>query len=328
MGWILPKKSDLVLQLHLRATGKREKVQVSVGFYFSNKPPTRLPAVLCLRSTAIDIPAGESNYSFENSYTLPVEGDVLAVLPHQHYLGKELRAWAELPDGTRRDLLWIKRWDFNWQGAYRYATPVPLPKGATIRMRYSYDNSANNARNPNQPPKRVRYGLESSDEMGEFWLQFLPSKDADAAVLERDFIAKVSLPDKISRARVMLERDPHDAATRIELAIAHLFSGHLQDAEREALQALQDDPKLARAHYILGDLYSMRGNALKATAAYEACVALEPDNSEAQNNLGFVLLAQGKAAEALPHLEKAVQLNPDDALAKKNLEKARGQLGK
>ncbi len=327
-AWVLPKKSDLVLQLHMRPTGKRESVQVSVGFYFTEKPPHRVPMVLCLRSTAIDIPAGQSEYIIESAYTLPVDGDVLSVLPHQHYLGKHVHAWVDMPDGTQQHLLYIKKWDFNWQGAYDYAKPVSLPKGATLRMKYTYDNSKKNPRNPNQPPKRVRYGTESSDEMGEFWVQFLPHRESDLPVLQRDFIVNLALPDKIARCNVLLERNPKDAATRAELAASFLTTRKFDDAVREARQALADDPRISRAHYVIGSVHVARNEVPEARAQFEAMVGIDPDDSEAQNNLGFLLLAEGKAAEAVKHLEKAVELNPDDALAKRNLEKARAELGK
>src|SRR5579862_8601919 len=38
--------SDLVLMLHLRPSGKQEVVQATVGLYFSDTPPTRVPALL------------------------------------------------------------------------------------------------------------------------------------------------------------------------------------------------------------------------------------------------------------------------------------------
>ena len=82
-------------------------------------------------------------------------------------------AYATLPDGTRQWLLQIKNWDFNWQGDYAYRTPLFLPKGTTLSMHYIYDNSTNNVRNPSQPPRRVKYGLSSTDEMAELWVQVL-----------------------------------------------------------------------------------------------------------------------------------------------------------
>lgn len=327
MAWVLPKKADIVLQLHMRPTGKKEKVQMRIGFYFTDRAPVRQPQVLCLRSTAIDIPAGQKDYLIDGSYTLPVGGDILSILPHQHYLGKEVRAWADLPDGTQRDLLAIPQWDFNWQGAYRFKQPVSLPKGATLRMRYTYDNSKDNPRNPNQPPKRVRYGLESTDEMGEFWLQFFPRDAADDAVLARHFFLNAALPDKIARSKNLLERDPKDALTRAELGAAYLAAGKREEAAAEARQALADNPKTARAHHVLASIFVARNQVAEARAEYEAMVRIDPEDSEAQNNLGFLLLAEGRAKEAIGPLEKAVKLNPDDELAKRNLEKAQAAAG-
>ena len=328
MAWVLPKNADLVLKMHMRPTGKPEPVQASVGLYFTARPPVRQAFILCLRSVALDIPAGATDFSIENSYTLPVEGDVLAVLPHLHYLGREVHGWAELPDGSTRELLLIRQWDFDWQGDYRYVAPVALPKGATLHMRYTYDNSAANPRNPNHPPQRVRYGPQSSDEMGELWLQFLPRREADMPELQRDFIVKNAIPDELARTQAMLARDPRDAVSRAEFAAGLLKAGRLEEAEREARQALRDDATRARAHYVLGSIAAARNQLAPALAEFAAVAALDPDDADAQSNLGFLLLVDGKPAEAVPHLEKALAILPDDPLARQHLEKARALLKK
>ena len=172
MAWLLTPGTDLVLQMHMQPTGKPEQVQASVGFFFTDDPPTRHPVKLVLRSTEIDISGGRGELRIRNSqYRLPVDVHAIGVIPHAHYLGKRLEAEAIRPDGTRDVLLRISDWDFNWQGDYRYAEPIHLPQGTTLVQRFSYDNSAANVRNPNSPPQRVTYGLQSVDEMGELWLQ-------------------------------------------------------------------------------------------------------------------------------------------------------------
>src|SRR5439155_1180219 len=133
------------------------------------------------------IPAGNKDYSVEDEYTLPVEVTLLAIGPHAHYLGKRVEAYARSPDGTRRELLLIKDWDFNWQSEFRYAKPIVLPRGATLTMRWVYDNSTNNIRNPNQPPARVRLGPQTTDEMAEVWFQLLPRSAAQRRLLQRDY---------------------------------------------------------------------------------------------------------------------------------------------
>src|SRR5678815_1781264 len=176
-AWRLSKGTDMVLQMHLRPTGKPADVRSSVGFYFTDRPPTQLSYLLVLRPPVIDIPAGEKNHVVESSYTLPQEVDVVGLLPHAHYLGKELAGSATLPDGTVKPLILIKNWDFNWQSDYRYKQPLKLPKGTKVSMRFVFDNSDSNVHNPNHPPKTVRYGPNSTDEMAELWLEVTP-KDA------------------------------------------------------------------------------------------------------------------------------------------------------
>jgi mono/diheme cytochrome c family protein len=326
MAWLLPGGADIVLQMHLQPTGKPEQVKARVGLYFTQQAPTRFPVLLCIRSTAIDIPPGSTDHPIESAYTLPVDGEVLSVLPHLHYLGKEIHAWAEFPDGTKVELLLIKQWDFNWQGDYRYVSPVFLPKGTTVRMRYTYDNSDSNPRNQSHPPVRVRYGTESTDEMGEFWMQFLPRNNADVATLRRDYIIKFAMPDEVARLQMMLERDPRDAVSRADFAAVLLGANRSEEARAQAEQALKDDPHSARAQTVLGNYWIDRNQLVPARTAFAAAVASDPDDGDTRNNLGWLLFVEGRAADAIPHLEKALELRPDDALAKQNLEKARAQV--
>ncbi len=325
---LLQPSTDFVLQLHMRPTGKPENVQPSIGLYFTDKPPQRNPLMVMLRSIEIDIPAGATDYAVESSYQVPVDVDVAAVLPHMHYLGKEMHGWAELPDGRKRELLLIKRWDFAWQGDYRYEQPVFLPKGSTIHMRAVYDNSARNSRNPNQPPKRVTYGLESTDEMGELWLQLIPLKATDGEVLRAHELKTHALPDAIALGELLLKRNPKDAVQRTELGAVLIASGRMEEATQALQQAIRDDPTMARPHFLLGHIYMTQKNAPKATEALEQAVKLDPADFGAQANLGWVLMATGKIDAAIEHLEKAVELNPADLRPRQNLESARAMKNK
>ena len=72
---------------------------------------------------------------------------------------------ATFPDGTTKDLVVIKDWDFNWQETYQFKEPVKLPRGTKVRLESHYDNSATNPNNPSNPPKPVRWGEQTTDEM-------------------------------------------------------------------------------------------------------------------------------------------------------------------
>ena len=135
----------------------------------------------------LDIPAGARDFVVTDRFELPVDVQVLAVYPHAHFLARTMEAHATLPDGREQPLIRIDAWDFKWQDVYRYAQPLRLPKGTVISFRYTYDNSAENPRNPSRPPKRVVAGMRSSDEMARLQLQVRPDRAEDVATLRSAF---------------------------------------------------------------------------------------------------------------------------------------------
>ncbi len=179
----VPKGSDLIIQTHLHPSGKEESEQSSVGIYFAKEPPKKPLAGLALRSREIDIPAGKKDYTLTDSLELPVDVKVIGVTPHAHLICKDMHAWATLPDGTKQELIWIKDWDFDWQEQYQYKTPLSLPKGTKLEMRYVYDNSADNLHNPSSPPQRVKFGEQTTDEMAFLFMSVVTEKPADRLAL-------------------------------------------------------------------------------------------------------------------------------------------------
>jgi mono/diheme cytochrome c family protein len=180
-GWgkMLRKGSDLVMQIHFHPSGKEETEQASLGIYFAKTKPERVVAGGAARNFFINIAPGDSNYVVKGSYTVPVDVDLIGITPHAHLLCKDMKGTATLPDGSKKDLIWIKDWDFAWQGQYRYAAPVRLPAGTVVNLVYTYDNSDKNVRNPNTPPKRVHFGENTTDEMAFLFLEFSPVNQAD-----------------------------------------------------------------------------------------------------------------------------------------------------
>ena len=321
--WELPPDTDGVLQMHMRPTGKPESVSARIAFYFTDAPPTRFPMRLLLRSTAIDIPAGESNYTIESSYRLPVPIDVLAVLPHAHYLGRNLEAWADLPSGSRTTILHIPQWDFNWQDHYQLAQPLSLPQGATLRMRYTYDNSAANPHNAEKTLQRVQFGEQTSDEMGELWLQVIAKNPAQRSLLESDYVRTWAAPDAIARSHLLLERDPNDVETRANLGAVLAMIGRIDEARTELERAIEINPNSVRAHSHLGQIYMREKKVAAAKRAFETALSLDPEDYKVRNNLGYLLLVTGDPSAAATHFERVLEKRPQEKLARENLERAR-----
>ena len=172
--------ADLVLQVHYHPTGKPETDRTRVALYFTRDKPSRHLTDVALGSNRIDIPPGEQNYRVSDHFTLPVAVDVIGVIPHAHYVCKDMRGYAILPGGARRTLLHIPDWNINWQEQYRYPAPIRLPAGTRLEMEFTYDNSEANPRNPSHPPQRVVYGPATTDEMAGLHLEVVPVRESDA----------------------------------------------------------------------------------------------------------------------------------------------------
>jgi len=318
LSWALDPGTDLVLQLHLLPDVKPVSVKPEVGLFFSETPASLAPISLLLTSKTIDIPAGEASYVVQDRYRLPVAVDVLAIYPHAHYLGKEIHAVATLLDGTERSLLRIDDWDFNWQDEYRYVEPVHLPEGALLEMRFIYDNSSENPRNPHDPPLPVRFGPKSTDEMAELMLQVLTSNSGDQQTLLQNLEIKKAR-DNILALQAIRRRDPNNHVNRTGLAALYLSVGQVESAFNELQDVLRLAPDFPEAHYNLGLALVALNKFDEAIVAFQRAVVLKPDYADAHNNLGGLFEGKGNQRDAIVHFRLAVRFNPRHAAAHSNL---------
>src|SRR6185369_13854559 len=267
LAWPFEQGADFLVQLHMQTTGQPEVVQPTIGFYFTDKPPTNHLFVFPLMVRTIDIPAGAADYTIQDSYRLPVDVQVLWINPHAHYIAREMKGYALLPDGKRRWLFLIKQWDFNWQGDYSYREPVFLPKGTVVWMEYTYDNSDANPHNPNHPPRRVQFGQQSTDEMGELWIQVL-TRPRDRTVLERDFQLK-TLAEMTSYYEHRLQLDPNDARAYCRLGFVNSSLDRQQEAIGRFRRAIELDPRDDEAHVYLGIVWLKQERYPEAQTEFE-----------------------------------------------------------
>ena len=347
LSWRLDPGTDLVVNLHLQATGRPESIRAQIGLYFSSEPPKRFPMLAQLEHDgAIDIAPGQSAFVVTDHLTMPVDSDLLAIYPHAHYLGKIIEAWATLPDGKRCWLIRIPDWDINWQAVYEYKRPVFLPKGTVIGMKITYDNSAANPRNPNSPPKRVRSGDRSEDEMGHVWLQVLPrpgqaSQEDPRIVIQEalmrrrlekypaDFLAHYNLGaveqlrgdlnGALRNYRDALEIEPSNAGARNSLGAALLLNEQVPAAISELRRALEIDPSYLNARYNLARALAVAGDLAASAAEYSMFIKAQPNDPQAQAGLGSVYFLEHRYADALPCFQQAAKLDPRNADVQANL---------
>jgi tetratricopeptide (TPR) repeat protein len=328
LAWRVAPRTDLVVEVHMKPSGKPEVVEPSVGFYFGSDPPERTPAMLRLGRQSIDIAPGEKDYTVTDSFVLPVDAEVQAVQPHAHYRAREVRGIATLPDGTTRWLIFIKDWDFRWQHVYRYVAPFMLPKGTTLSVRYTFDNSADNPRNPRQPPARVTWGQWSQDEMADLWIQVLTRDDRDLQTLNAAFRAK-AIAEDIVGYESMIRRDPLRVQLRDDVAQLYLDQGRAREAVTHLEASVRLKPESAAAHFNVGTALTVAGRLDEAIDHYREALRINPDYALAHNNLGNVLLSRGNSGDALQHFLEALRRDTSNAEAHYNagsVLRARGDL--
>ena len=186
----LPAGSDIVMQTHFHPSGKSELEKGKLAVYFADKEPTKklmniqIPAAFAI-GLGLKVPAGDSDFKISESYTVPTDIELISVGAHAHYICREVSMIARLPDGQQRRLLKIDDWDLDWQDRYYFRDKMILPAGTVIETELTYDNSAKNPENPNYPPREIRWGRESGDEMGSATLQVIAVDEAHRPMLEK-----------------------------------------------------------------------------------------------------------------------------------------------
>lgn len=157
--------SDVVFQMHYTANGKSAaKDRSKVGFVFAKEPPTHRVLTLAATENKFTIPPGADNHKVDGAITLHRDSELVSLLPHMHLRGRAMEVRAVYPTGETEKLLWVPRYDFNWQLWYQLPEAKKLPAGTRIEASGYFDNSANNKANPD-PAVAVRYGDQSWEEM-------------------------------------------------------------------------------------------------------------------------------------------------------------------
>lgn len=321
MAWRLDPGAEMLLELHLTPGTQPEAVQSRIGFYFTAAAPTRNTATIRLGRQNLDIPAGARDYVARDRYVLPVDVEVYGVQPHAHYLAREISGFATLPDGTRRWLISISDWDFDWQDFYQYQRPLILPKGTEITMEITYDNSSGNRRNPNSPPKRVTWGQSSSNEMGDLWLQVVPRSAVDLDILNQDR-ERQELAEDIVGTEMMLAEDPDQVMEHDAVALLYLRFGKVAQAVAHFRESARLQPTSATAQYNLGTALMRLGDVDEAIRHLGHALQLDPTHVQAHSSLGAALRLRGQTAQAIDHFRQALLIRPDDADALYNLASA------
>lgn len=212
-GWgvLMPEDPFITVNMHYHKTAGPDTAVIddtSAGFKFypDGSIIDHVVQTNLLPHSGWTIPAGDPNYEVNNTFAIEEDIYLLSMGPHMHYRGKAMRYEMEYPDGEMETLLWVPKYDFNWQFLYEYEVPKFIPAGSTMHMSWWFDNSAGNPYNPDATAE-VIYGPETSDEMANARIYYAPTKAQGIVVGEE------IPPAVLARARA--EEDRRRANTQV-----------------------------------------------------------------------------------------------------------------
>lgn len=187
MGKKIKKNTDIILNVHYAPSPIATTDQSSIKFYFAKEKVDREVFTLTLNESYISnqpfyLKANSKPTFYMSSGLLPEDISVIAILPHMHRIGKTFRVTAITPSGEIINLIKIDDWDFNWQTTYQYKSMIHLPKESVILAEASYDNTDKNPANPFNPPKDIRYGWNTTDEMMNLIIYYVKYQPGDEKI--------------------------------------------------------------------------------------------------------------------------------------------------
>lgn len=194
MGVKLHKNGKIVIQVHYPAGSQNKADSTTLRLRFSNSSLREInidPALHYfggnggLTNGPLVINANEVK-TFYNKFDIPSYYPKLSLIylaPHMHLIGRSIMAFAVTPTNDTIPLVKIPNWDFRWQMFYFNQKPIVIPPGSKLMGKATYDNTATNPFQPNDPPKKVTAGEATTDEMFLVYFGYVLYENGDENII-------------------------------------------------------------------------------------------------------------------------------------------------
>lgn len=165
-GGLLRAGSTLSLQMHYTTSGKEAVDATEIGIYFypEGVVPAERMAGGVGNDFSIAIPPQAKDHAMEITTVVPRDAYIHSLMPHMHFRGKRMDFTAVYPDGSEELILSVPNYSFNWQLTHSLEEPLFVPAGTRIVAKGAFDNSSQNAFNPD-PNSTIYWGEQSWEEM-------------------------------------------------------------------------------------------------------------------------------------------------------------------
>lgn len=179
---ILPKHSDLILNLHYAPSPIEVIETAEVHLYFSKIKSKKIAKTFILDENQVSNPPFFIKHDtiikfYMRSPIIPADLYLMTVTPHAHIFCKNFKSYAVTPEGDLIPLVKIDHWRFNWQLTYQFEGYLKLPKGSVVYAEAEYDNTIGNPLNPNYPPSDINYGWGTKNEMMNLIFQYIDKNE-------------------------------------------------------------------------------------------------------------------------------------------------------
>ncbi|MBW8816314.1 MAG: redoxin family protein [Caulobacterales bacterium] len=256
VGTYLPPGGAIGIQAHYTPFGKQvtDKSVIGLYFYKDGEKPGLVMHNSVLVNPQIVIPAGEARHEEITYIDVPKEMLLYSAFPHAHYRGYASDLWVQYPDGTKKMLLAMPRYDFNWQREYTFAEPLKIPPGSKLIAHYWYDNSKQNPANPD-PTRTVPWGDQSWDEMFYTAIRYRWTEETSSRLVDYDRLIdktrllgmfdanmdgkiekselKADLGEKLKAHFAQIDKDGDGGISLAELQAIQGFLGGPRQAQRQ-----------------------------------------------------------------------------------------------
>jgi tetratricopeptide (TPR) repeat protein len=137
--------------------------------------------------------------------------------------------------------------------------------------------------------------------------------------MNSQIVTRRNLEADLQAIETRLTAEPGSIDLRAERARLLFELGQIEQAKQQYLEILNRD----RRHYStlnnFGVLLQKTGATLAASKAYQAAIALEPDNPIGHTNFGDLLVQEGDLTQARAHYERALRIDPGHRNAHRGL---------
>ena len=130
------QSDQTAIDLRLESSVEREAFVTLPDLFLGGEASvTEIPPGEAAASVSFDLP-------FEWLISVPLELELIGVLPHMHERGRQMSVSIDHANGSQSCVAEVHNWDFEWQRMYFYENPIRFHTDDVLKVECIYDTSS------------------------------------------------------------------------------------------------------------------------------------------------------------------------------------------